>query len=361
MPTPEELQQDPHFIAATPADQIKYLSATDPAFKSAHPDDQAAYLAHVTKQPTGAEPYEKPTRSVGEKLDVANQAYEGPGVTPALGRLGTAIPNMARQAYHAVVDNPKNDEEQAIETAGGGLVGRGMVAAKRVMYDPGKEMRQDIAQKKQANDAALRAKGIDPTDETNPTALNAMQAEQVGNAASAVPFVGPMIGSFGQRAAKGDVAGALTESAGYALAEPVAEEAMPGGALPGAAPKGARPFPAADAAVRAAGTAYEGARQAAPTVGATVGGVAGGIKGGPEGAAFGTLAGERAGRVAKRVLPSGEKLQDFGRTPEDKLASHWERESVKADKEVAKAQEGLAKFQASTEGAPPLDPDDKPA
>src|SRR5271157_2256432 len=57
MSSPEELQNDPEFMASTPADQIAYLSHVDPEFKASHPDDQAEYLAHVTKQP--AVPEEK--------------------------------------------------------------------------------------------------------------------------------------------------------------------------------------------------------------------------------------------------------------------------------------------------------------
>ena len=112
MPTPEELQQDQGFMSATPADQIKYLSESDPAFKTAHPDDQAAYLAHLTKQPTGAEA-SAPVKDLAGAVDAASEHYQrGTGVGSALGRLGTMLPAMGKQAYHAVVDKPKDEEEE---------------------------------------------------------------------------------------------------------------------------------------------------------------------------------------------------------------------------------------------------------
>src|ERR1017187_10972367 len=46
-------------------------------------------------------------------IDIANKSYEGPGVMNALGRLGMAIPNMARGIYHAAADAPKDETEQA--------------------------------------------------------------------------------------------------------------------------------------------------------------------------------------------------------------------------------------------------------
>ena len=49
--TPEELQKDKDFMAASPNDQTRYLMQTDPEFAKASSADQAAYLAHVTNQP----------------------------------------------------------------------------------------------------------------------------------------------------------------------------------------------------------------------------------------------------------------------------------------------------------------------
>lgn len=61
MATPEELQQDKDFVAASPADQAAYLSDTDPDFKRASPADQTRYLAHVTgKGAMGAVPRPQP-------------------------------------------------------------------------------------------------------------------------------------------------------------------------------------------------------------------------------------------------------------------------------------------------------------
>ena len=45
---PNQLSQDKDFLAAVPADQIKYLSAQDPDFAKAAPGDQYGYLSHLT-------------------------------------------------------------------------------------------------------------------------------------------------------------------------------------------------------------------------------------------------------------------------------------------------------------------------
>jgi hypothetical protein len=244
MPTSEELQSDQGFLSATPADQIHYLSSTDPDFKAAHPDDQAAYLAHVTKQPTGGE--------TEGALDVANKAYEGPGVGSALGRLGVALPNIAKQTYHAFADEPKTDEEKKSES---GLLGRVDLATKRLLVDPSTAASQHISDEARANEAKIRAAGPKTdkfgTESVDDQLRRNRNYESLGNVVSSVPFVGPLAVGLGERFGKGDYSGALTEAAGYGLAGPIAEEAMPGGSLPGAAEAGAKPFPATSAVVNA--------------------------------------------------------------------------------------------------------------
>src|SRR5271157_2918030 len=166
-------------------------------------------------------------------LETANQAYSGPGVVNALGRLGTALPSMASQAYHAFADKRTPEEEKLDKTPVAGDVA---LAVKRALLDPSQQSYEHIEQEARANEAALRAQGKEP-------GVREKLAEAGGKALSMVPVVGPYAIQAGERAGKGDVSGALTETAGYALAPEVLHEAMPGGALPGAARMGERPLP----------------------------------------------------------------------------------------------------------------------
>ncbi len=289
MPTPEELQQDADFMKATPADQIGYLSHVDPDFKDAHPDDQAAYLAHVTRQPTGGE---QPKQST---LDVANQQYEGSGVVNALGRLGIMIPNMARQAYHAVTD-PRTEEEKKLDTTP--VLGTAALAAKRILIDPSQQ-----AYEKTEKMARDREKYFAERGQEDPHSIQAKMAEAGGKALSMVPMIGPYAMSLGERAGKGDVSGALTETAGMALAPEMIKEALPGGTLPGAAAEGARPFPTADAAVR---MGARGATKMQPVLPTAIGMAAGEAVGHPY---WGGIAG-------RMMLPQAwlDTLLEKGRT-----------------------------------------------
>ena len=218
MPTVEELQQDKDFMSANPADQQRYLMDKDPDFKSASAEDQAAYLAHVSNAPTGATP------SKG-LLETAEQTYQGPGVVSALGRLGTMVPSMAKQAYHAAVDEPKTDEERAIAEKSmlGPGESRAIIAAKRLVYDPMEQTWKHVDEMARAQEARAKEKGQE-------VPFTGKLAEAGGKALAHIPLVGPYALGLGERAGKGDVSGALTEAAGVSLAPEIAEEAMPGGA-----------------------------------------------------------------------------------------------------------------------------------
>jgi hypothetical protein len=263
MPTVEELQGDKDFMAATPADQQRYLSSVDPEFKAAHPEDQSAYLAHVTNAPTGEQPKQG-------ALDTANQQYEGPGVVNALGRVATMLPNMAKQAYHAFTD-PRTEEENKLDKTP--VVGNAALAAKRMLLDPSQQ-----AYEKTEKMARDREQYFAEHGQEDPHPIQAKMAEAGGKAMSMIPMVGPWGMSLGERAGKGDVSGALTEAGSLALAPEIAHEAMPGGALPGAAEAGARPLPTADAAVR---MGARGATKVQPMLPTAIGAVAGETVGHP--------------------------------------------------------------------------------
>jgi hypothetical protein len=346
MPTLEELQSDTGFMSATPAKQIQYLSENDPGFKAAPPEKQAAFLAHATKQPTGAEPY-APAKDLGGAMDVAGEHYEkGTGVGSALGRLGTAVPAMARSAYHAVADAPKDEEEQATENAAGGIDptgGRLALAAKRMILDPSIAATQHVNEMAQKQEEQAKAQGKE-------VPLGGKIAKYAGRGMAAIPMAGPFGLALGERAGKGDVSGALTEAGGYALAPEVAEEAMPGGALPGAAAEGGRAFPVADAATRGTGTVIRKLGEKAPDIGAVVGGAAGALKGNPASAYFEMKGGHYAGKMVGKPLEKlGTKMEGVGLTPEEKAVAHIEKQHADAVAEADKAAEDYHAYDAGRE------------
>ncbi len=349
MPTLEELQQDQGFQSATPADQIKFLSETDPSFKAAHPDDQAAFLAHVTKQKTGAEPY-APAKSLGEATDVAAQHYEkGTGVLSGLGRVATGLTEMPGQIYHAFADKPKNTEEQATADIGssdnltGPLGGRIALGAKRLLLDPSVDATQHVNEMAQAQEDKAKAEGGE-------VPLSGKVAKYAGRGVAAIPMVGPMALNLGERAGKGDVSGALTEGAAYAVAPEVLHEAMPGGALPGAAAEGARPLPTVDAAIRATGRGISAAGEHAPDIGATVGGAAGMMHGGPASAYFEMKGGQYGGRMIGEPLKKvGGAMEKVGLSPDEAAVQRLEKEATKAQKAAEEAQSNYDSYAAGRE------------
>jgi hypothetical protein len=391
MSTLDELQSDQHFISATPADQIKYLSDTDPSFKAAHPDDQAAFLAHVTKQPTGAEPY-APAKTAGEALGVAGDFWNKQGaVAPGdkgadapgsaryiaqqvaknlvgeprsgssveeqaatammqpykktaevAGRLATGALGMATQFYHAFADKPKDEEEQAVENTGipgvgeslltGRLGGRLALAGKRLAIDP-------------SMSAYGQTLGQEATDKAAGQEHGAMEkaASRVGN----IPVIGPFLTSEGERAGTGDILGAAGDIAAMEASGKVAKEVP-------------KEFPTVNAAIRTGAEGYEAVHRNLPAVGAAVGGIAGTVEHGPAGAAIGTLAGERGGRVLQKITPDATKLTTHGLTQAEKDIKFHEAATKVADKAKAKADEDVAHYAAS-ESAGPLNETDNPA
>jgi hypothetical protein len=391
MSTLDELQRDQHFLSATPADQIKYLSDTDPSFKAARPDDQAAFLAHVTKQPTGAEPY-APAKTAGEALGVAGDFWNKQGaVAPGdkgadapgsaryiaqqvaknlvgeprsgssveeqaatammqpykktaevAGRLATGALGMATQGYHAFADKPKDEEEQAVENTGipgvgeslltGRLGGRLALAGKRLAIDP-------------SMSAYGQTLGQEATDKAAGQEHGAMEkaASRVGN----IPVIGPFLTSEGERAGTGDILGAAGDIAAMEASGKVAKEVP-------------KEFPTVNAAIRTGAEGYEAVHRNLPAVGAAIGGIAGTVEHGPAGAAIGTLAGERAGRVVQKITPDATELTTHGLTQAEKDIKFHEAATKVADKAKAKADEDVAHYAAS-ESAGPLNETDNPA
>jgi hypothetical protein len=246
-------------------------------------------------------------------LDTANKAYEGRPAIPmaptteyasnllhrigsSAGRTAMMIPNMAASAVHAITDEPTLDEA--------GLDVKERVA-KRLLVDPSLQA-IETEKKHEEKDAAA---GMPHS--TSEKVLN--------RAVSAVPLIGPFVESEGQRAGRGDIAGAAADVAAMELIPRVAKEASPGGRLPGAAPEGESAFPvtqsAAQGTVRGAAKAYNAVRKVAPVVAPIVGAAEGYAHGGLPGMAYGSVTGGTLGKIARHLPEAPESLTRYGMKP----------------------------------------------
>jgi len=171
-------------------------------------------------------------------MDTANKYYNdivlGEGVAgrigKSLGRTAMMIPNMAEGAYHAFTDEPTAEESKlAINSPVTGqesLVGRAALAGKRMLVDPSVAAYQHVGDEARAQEARAAATGVPIAHPTR-----AKIAEGLGKVESAIPMVGPWALSEGERAGKGDIAGAMTDVGAMGVIPEVAKEAMPGGEL----------------------------------------------------------------------------------------------------------------------------------
>src|ERR1017187_4166132 len=273
-------------------------------------------------------------------IDVANKAYEGPGVMNALGRLGMAIPNMARGIYHAAADAPKDETEQAVATSlQGPLSGRAALAAKRLLVDPGEQTAQHLAERraqfeKQGEHQGLASRAFEEGTSRIPV-LGPIAYNLADRAAGTGPGEGTAAGNLVEQP-NADPSGAFTEAAGYTAAPEIAKEARPGGKLPGAPDAGARPFPTADAAVRTASRVAVKAVPAAPYV-------AGAIAGHPY------VGARLLSGITDPLSDIVEKGKVYGLSAVDATAQQLGERAAKSAKVAAKTQVEVDKYRASKE------------
>lgn len=141
---PSALAQDKDFAAASPEDQIKYLSAQDPDFAKASREDQMGYLSHLkgpqTSKPAVAPPTAKQEQPgmmerADEKIENAlapnQQNYESAAKTnlieapKMLGReLYSGLKTIGgmidpRTYYHAATDPQQQDEPVSFDLGQG--------------------------------------------------------------------------------------------------------------------------------------------------------------------------------------------------------------------------------------------------
>lgn len=234
---------------------VRFDQDNGPTQAATAPDKPAPGTVRFDQEPN---PSEKPGW-----LATANKAYEGEKPEPMglnttyggnlLRRIGSGVgrtlmiaPNMADSAYHAFTDEPTEDESKlAITSPVTGresLIGRTALAGKRMFIDPSVAAGQHVEDMARAQEARAKATGVPLAHPTQ-----AKIAEGLGKVEASIPMVGPWALSEGERAGKGDIAGAMTDVAAMGALPEVAKEAMPGGEL-STQPKGASAFPTVKAA-----------------------------------------------------------------------------------------------------------------
>jgi hypothetical protein len=300
-------------------------------------------------------------------VDTANKYYNDiiPGesmsgrVGKALGRTAMMAPNMAVGAYHAFTDAPTAEENKlAINSPTTGretLIGRTALAGKRMLLDPSVAAGQHVDDMARAQEARAAATGVPIAHPTR-----AKIAEGLGKVEASIPMVGPWALSEGERAGKGDIAGAMTDVAAMGALPEVAKEAMPGGEL-STQPEGAPAFPVASklipsaetagkvaaAPIRGLGKVYNAAVDnptlAGAAGGALIGGPFGGIVGGLEGAVGGGI----LGRGLKLLPRASDSITELG-IPEHEVAVNHLTDTFKAaQKDHALAARAKADYAAS--------------
>src|SRR5271157_5989367 len=381
MPTPEELQQDGEFMSATPADQARYLHASDPDFHAASAEDQAAYLAHVTKQPTGGES-EAPSKWFTSASDVASKVSDAIGsgfkglaaLAPSMGgshiAQGTGMGESGKY-------NPKQGE-QAVETsnkmaqtgaefgkeAAAGLLKQPLTAGGSRIANPPKEVPSpETTGVAKALGGTVGGMAADP----RMWALAALPGEQAGPLLSRL-ISGGFSAQLGAGAAEGAVdlqqnwdtmnqeqrAEAITNlGIGTALTALTAGHTVHGlpEEIPGALTEG----------VRLGGRIGQKVGPHVPTAAAALGATHGLTTGGVPSAYFeGKGAGYASKYLAEPIERASNAMATFKMSPEDRNVELLGVDKDRADKAHAKALADHSKYVAS-EAKGPIDPETNPA
>jgi hypothetical protein len=143
---PTQVAQDPDFLKASPADQVKYLSSQDPDFAKASPADQIGYLSHLTGKPakafantTPATPTPQHTVSQvltqpTDKTDREYLGYTGPaGVAGAtihgLNNVAKSTTDAARSMWDMITKPAQTTTEKGASLLGGPI---GLIAARTI-------------------------------------------------------------------------------------------------------------------------------------------------------------------------------------------------------------------------------------
>ena len=224
-----------------------------------------------------------------------------------------------------------------------------------MLLDPSVAAGQHVDDMARAQEARAAATGVPIAHPTR-----AKIAEGLGKVEASIPMVGPWALSEGERAGKGDIAGAMTDVAAMGALPEVAKEAMPGGEL-STQPEGAPAFPVASklipsaetagkvaaAPIRGLGKVYNAAVDnptlAGAAGGALIGGPFGGIVGGLEGAVGGGI----LGRGLKLLPRASDSITELG-IPEHEVAVNHLTDTFKAaQKDHALAARAKADYAAS--------------
>src|SRR5208282_5719750 len=361
MSSPEELQNDPEFMASTPADQIAYLSHVDPEFKASHPDDQAEYLAHVTKQP--AVPEEKGA------LKTAWDYYTKPKQAPVMKPFAPPAPSkpapieMSEQDQQTEAElesqagapfHPSQKGFEQLSAAGaklGGRITEGL--AQGLTETPVTGFEQNVPEhvskeefEKQHPKYAGAAQAVGEFA-GGMAADPRMYAFALLPGAEAAPIINSLVtGAFAADMGKGVVEGAkalgenwdnMSEQERYNEMTKLGLSGVMAGMVGAQAVEGApdvlkSAVDTTQTVARTTGRGLQAVGEKGADIGAAVGGAAGALKGGATTGYFAMKTGERGGRIlAKPVTALGERMAKIGLSPDEAIVDTHETLTKKAD------------------------------
>ena len=227
---------DPQFQQLSPAEQRQALSGVtgDPTFNSLSDDDIGGFISKMNGSNSPAVPSvianaANPAGGAGGSwtpdppkdpsyLDVANAAYSSNPNDPTLKKIGKSfgrtalmVPNLLSAATtgpyaQETADGYAPDDNLALKIYDRGIT----LPIKHVISDPSVNAYEHLNQVAAKQAASYAAKG-------KPLPTSAKIAKYAGEGLAAIPFVGPFALQEGEQAARGDVAGTLTDIGTMAL------------------------------------------------------------------------------------------------------------------------------------------------
>lgn len=230
------LVSDPQFQQLSRAEQRQALTGVtgDQTFNSLSDDDLGGFISRMNGSTSPAVPSAianaaSPAGGAGGSwtedpqkepsyLDVANSAYASNPSDPtlkkigkSLGRTALMIPNLLSAATSGPSPEEKAQGYDPDNNLAADIYDRAVtLPVKHVVMDPSANAYERVNQAAQRQAASYAAKG-------RPVPTSAKIAKYAGEGLAAIPFVGPFALQEGEQAAKGDVAGTLTDVGAMAL------------------------------------------------------------------------------------------------------------------------------------------------
>lgn len=222
---------DPQFQQLSPDEQRQSLSRVtgDSSFSTLSDTDLGSFISRVGGSSGSSVPpiianAAKPAGGAGGSWDdalsqpdwlrTANETYASNPNDPMLTRIGKSfgrtammIPNLMNAATAGPTAEEKSEGYAPDNNLGADIYDRAItLPAKHVVMDPSAQAYEHVDALAHAQNARAAAKGV-------PVPTSAKVAEGLGKGLAAIPLVGPFALSEGEQAAKGDVAGTITDIA----------------------------------------------------------------------------------------------------------------------------------------------------